>query len=254
MRGLGPKFLKESFDILVKQTFKDFDVVISDYSITNVIKNVVDQYKDNKLDIKYFRNTDHDQISKMAANTNNVIQKATGKLIKILLLDDFIYHDKALEDIAKNFDLEKDSWLVTACLSSTDGVTFFRPYYPKYNDKTALKKNTISSPSVLTIKNENPLLFDTNIMWYVDLDYYKRCFDKFGEPKIVNEINVVNRLGEHQATNTTATENLREKEWRYIVDKYKIKNAWWLKTSYKLNRCWRFMKGTIKKTLKIKTV
>ena len=32
MRGFGAAFLKQCLDILKKQTFKDFDVVISDYS------------------------------------------------------------------------------------------------------------------------------------------------------------------------------------------------------------------------------
>ncbi len=83
-------------------------------------------------------------------------------------------------------------------------------------------------------------------------DYYKRCFEKFGVPKILGDINVVNRVGPHQITNTTATEDRREIEWRYIVDKYQMKNGWRLKTIYKLGRCWRFLKRIVKKILKIK--
>lgn len=246
MRGLGPTFLEETFKMLEKQTFKDFDVVISDESKSSVIKNVCDKYA-AKLDIKYFKNPDG--LNKFSTNTNYSMKMATGKLLKVLLLDDFLYSPTALEEIVQNFDLEKDGWMATACIHSTDGEKFFRPFYPRYDDKTILFKNTISSPSVLVLRNSNPLMFDTNMMWYVDVDYYKRCFQSFGEPKILNKIGVVNRVGAHQATNITANEDVRQKEYFYILDKYKIKNSKFLRVLYVANRYKRATKGLIKKML-----
>jgi len=217
MRGVGHIFLKHSFDILTQQTFKDFDVVISDYSETDLIKNLCFDYQD-KLDIKYHKNLD--PVGGMSANVNNAIQHATGKIIKILFQDDFLYDEKSLAVVVDNFDLEKDHWLVTACEHSKDGTTFFRPFYPKYNDKMIYGNNTISSPSVLTIKNDHPLLFDTNLKWLMDCDYYQRCFEKFGLPKIVNTIAAVNRIGDHQISNNEATEVLKQKEYNYVVEKH----------------------------------
>ncbi len=219
MRGVGHTFLKYSFDILTRQTFKDFDVVISDYSETNLIKDVCDAYK-GRLDIRYHKNTD--PTGGMSANANNVIRQATGKLIKMLFQDDFLYDNKSLEETVKHFDMEKDHWLVTACEHSKDGVTFFRPFYPKYNKNIHLGNNTISSPSVLTIKNDNPILFDVKLKWLMDCDYYKRCYDAFGEPKIVNTITAVNRIGVHQTSSNEATEAIRRKEYDYILEKYYV--------------------------------
>lgn len=220
MRGVGHIFLKESLDILTTQTFKDFDVVISDYSVTDVIKEVCDAYT-GKLDIKYFRNTDHDQVSKMSANSNNVLRHATGKIIKLLFQDDFLYNEHALEHIAKNFDLGKDHWLVTACEHSRDGKTFYRPFYPRYNDKIHLGRNTISSPSVLALKNDSSLLFfHTKMKWFMDVEYYKRCYNAFGLPKIVNEICAVNRTGAHQTTNTEINQKLMDDEFAMVVREF----------------------------------
>lgn len=221
MNEFGYIFLKHSLDILVKQTFKDFNVVISDHSKTDLIRDLCNEYKD-MLDIHYFRNTEN--IGNSSANINNAIKKAGGKLIKILFQDDFLYGNNSLEDIAKNFDLEKDHWLVTACKQTKDGVTFFRPFYPKYNNKIYLGNNTISSPSVLTIKNNNPLLFDEKLIWLMDCDYYKRCYEAFGKPKIFNSIIVVNRIGDHQVSNTKATKLVRENEYDYILKKYSKKD------------------------------
>lgn len=222
MKGQGHVFLKQSFDILTTQTFKDFDVVISDHSKTDVIKNLCEEYKD-LLNIHYFRNAEN--IGNSSTNINNAIKNAKGKLIKILFQDDFLYNANSLEMIVNNFDQKRDNWLITACEHSEDGITFYRPFYPKYNNAIYLGNNTISSPSVLTIINENPLLFDENLIWLMDCDYYKRCYDKYGKPKILNIINVVNRIGNYQVSNTIADKNLKDNEYNYILKKYNKKTS-----------------------------
>lgn len=221
MHGLGGKFLKFSFDILVNQTFKDFEVVISDHSSTDMIKNVCDEYK-NKLDINYYKNPKN--IGNSSANINEAIKKSNGLLIKILFQDDFLYNNESLEEIIRNFDLKKDKWMISACEHTIDGIHFLKQFYPKYHDKIHIGKNTISSPSVLTIKNENPLLFDEKLIRRMDTDYYKRCYDKFGDPKILNSINIVNRIGPHQISNTLINDVLKDTEYKYILKKYNEKN------------------------------
>ncbi len=246
MHGLGDKFLTQSFDMLKMQTFQDFEVIISDHSKTNIIKMLCDKYAD-KLDIKYYKN--EQKTGSSSANINNAIQKATGKIIKILFQDDFLYNYTALEEIAKNFDLQKDFWLVTPSIQSKDGINFYRPVYPKYNDETILEKNTISSPSVLSIRNDNPILFDENLIWWMDSDYYKRCYQLYGQPKILNEINVVNRVGDHQITNTLISENLREREYKYILQKFNIKHKRTLLLIAKKKKYTRVIKKLIKKII-----
>lgn len=217
MKGLGADYLRHSFSILARQTFRDFDVVVSDHSKDNMIKDLCDEFSD-RLTIHYVRN--EDGIGSSSANVNNAIRHATGTLIKILFQDDFLYDEKSLERIADAFDVKTDSWLVTACEHSTNGTDFYRPFYPKYNDRIHLGKNTISSPSVLTIKNEGHLMFDERLIWLMDCDYYKRCHQEFGAPKILNEICAVNRVGTHQVSNTLATEAIRAAEFRYVKDKF----------------------------------
>ncbi len=219
MYGKGVEFLRFNFEIFKKQTFKDFDVVISDDSDSDVMKKLCEEYE-GALDIKYVKNPGPKGI---AGNTNNAIINGTGKLLKILYLDDFLYSDNSLQRIAETFDINKDLWLVTATICSEDGTSYFRPFFPKYTDDVHLGNNQISCPSVLTIKNDNPLLFDTNypnFRWLVDCDYYKRLHDKFGDPKILNEINVVNRIGLHQTTLSEINEKLINGEYEYVVKKY----------------------------------
>jgi glycosyltransferase involved in cell wall biosynthesis len=230
MGGLGHVFLKESFDKLTTQTYKDFDVVVSDHSKNDAIKELCEVYN-NHFPVHYYRNTNYVGLS--SPNINNAMTHATGTLIKILFLDDFLYSDTSLQDIVDNFDLEKDHWMVTGCEHSRDGKTFYRPFYPRYHKRIYLGNNTISSPSVLTIKNDGHLLFDNALIWLMDVEYYKRCFDTFGAPKILQKINVVNRTGEHQGVggyknkNKRATNALKWKEYITVLKQYEHGIKYW---------------------------
>jgi hypothetical protein len=222
MNGKGDIFLEHSFKILATQTFKDFNIVISDHSKSDIIKDLCDRYS-NKLDIIYIKNLE--MIGNSSANINNAIKYAKGKLIKILFQDDFLFNEDSLEIIVNNFDIFKYKWLVSRCEHSYDGETFVRDFKPHYHDNIHLGDNTISSPSVLTIVNETPLLFDEKLIWLMDCDYYKQCYIKFGEPKILNAITVVNRIGSHQVSNTLATNEIKNNEYKYVTEKYNDNNG-----------------------------
>jgi glycosyltransferase involved in cell wall biosynthesis len=226
MKGLGADFLAQSLLVLCTQTFADFDVVVSDHSRTTDIRDVCDSFS-GRIDVSYVQN--HEMLGNSAANLNNAIRRATGRLVKILFQDDFLFSETSLEQTAEAFDVSHDRWLVSACEHSSDGRTFYRPFYPTYNDKIHLGKNTISSPSVVTVSNDHPLLFDENLLWLMDCDYYRRCHDAFGDPKILNAITVVNRTGDHQVTQTLATQALRDRELDYVRRKYGSSDSRWSK-------------------------
>jgi glycosyltransferase involved in cell wall biosynthesis len=217
MHGKGAKFLEHSFKLLEIQTFKDFNIVISDHSLDDKIKDLCEKYKES-LDIKYVRNSE--DRGTLSPNLNNAIKLADGKLIKVLFQDDFLYNEDSLQVTVGHFDLNKDKWLISRCEHSIDGVTFLRDFIPRYNHDIHLGNNTLSCPSVLTILNEDPLLFDNNLLNLMDCDYYKRCYIKFGEPKILNVITVVNRMGMHQTSNTIVNHELHQKELQYVIQKF----------------------------------
>lgn len=214
MKDGGVQFFEHSLNLLAKQTFKDFEVMITDDSVSDTVKDLCDKYREQfGLNIKYHKN--NSQLG-MAGNTNMGIKLASGELIKILYQDDFLYSENSLQEIVDNFE---GQWMVTSCVHTTDGINFQKPFHPRYNDKIYTGNNTIGSPSVLTIKNDNPLLFDENLTWVLDCDYYKRMFDKFGEPKILNEINIVIRLSKYQ-TSSQLNRSIKKKEINYLIKRY----------------------------------
>jgi len=143
----------------------------------------------------------------MPVNTNAGIKKATGELIKILYMDDWFAHTDALKDIVDNF---KGEWLITGVDTNP---------FPKWTDDIYKGNNKLGSPSALTIRNGNPMLFDENLSWLLDCDLYKRMHDVYGEPVILPGVNVNIGIHSGQMTNILK-EDYKLSEHRYVNKKY----------------------------------
>lgn len=147
----------------------------------------------------------------MPVNTNRAILNAHGEIIKILYMDDYLVPE-ALEHIVNNF---KGDWLATGCLHDNGDGNLLNPHLPSF-DGILKGENTIGSPSVIAIKNKNPLLFDENMTWLLDVDYYQRAYRKYGEPTLLKSKDVVIGIGDHQMTNIlTADEKIEEYNYLY---------------------------------------
>ena len=204
-------FLVRSFRALLSQSFKGFEVIVTDNSLDDVIENICKDSLWKELHIKYFRNDDS-RPKGIAQNTNEAIKRATGELIKILYLDDRLHHEKSLQVIVDSF---KGNWLATACIHD-DGNCIYSPHTPSFSPEDG--DNYVGSPSVITIKNEDPLLFDENMSWLLDLDYYKRLYNKYGMPVLCSDVNVCIGIHEGQLTNLLSDEEKR-KEVSYLWKK-----------------------------------
>lgn len=181
----GDYFLKRLQDSLDAQTFKDYEVVYT-------------------------------KEGKMAENTNAAIKKAKGDIIKILYMDDFFVDKDALKHIAESFDT---GWLASGCVHTEDGNHFYNPHVPSYNFDIRSGNNTIGSPSVVAFENDNPLLFDESMTWLLDVDYYARLFERYGEPAIVSSLDIGIGIGKHQMTNLIPAE-VKLSEFKYLKTKY----------------------------------
>ena len=207
-------FFRRCLDSLWNQSFQDFEIVVCDNSDDEFIFTICEWYRTG---IHYYKN----RIKGMAQNTNECIKRSKGELIKILYMDDYMAHDRALEKIVRHF---KGQWLVSGCSHTIDdpmGVVkeHSNPHIPHYSLDICTGNNTIGSPSVMTIRNKKPLLFDEEMTWLLDCDYYKRMYDLYGEPTILKDINVSIGLHRGQITNTLGYERkLQEQE--YITKKY----------------------------------
>lgn len=154
---------------------------------------------------------------KFAENHNAAIKKSTGDIVKLMQMDDYFYHENALQKIVDAFTPDTQ-WLSSACLHN-DGAQTFYPHYPTWSDDIYTGNNTLGSVSTLAMRRGTALLFEEPMTWTVDCDLYYRLYLKYGEPTILNDLNVVIQLREDSETNTLSDE-VKQAEVIYLMKKY----------------------------------
>ena len=216
--GKGRDFLNQSFNILFTQVFTDFEVVISDHSQDDTIKDLCEAWAKH-LNIKYFRNEVGRGV--ISPNLNNALNNCSGKWIKILFQDDLLFDANTLKNIKDFIDLDSDmKWMASSFWHTNDGRNLHTRLKPTWPDKPIWAgHNSIGCPSAITIKNEDILHFDDDLNWLMDCDYYQRMFLKHGLPKILDVDTMINRIVQDRLTNTIP-------EQQKISEYEKLKNIY----------------------------
>ena len=82
--GNGPEFLTRNLKNIINQTYQNIELVISDHSSDNSIKEVCKKFSSQKYPIKYVHNPHHK--GNISQNINNAIKYCNGVYIKILFM------------------------------------------------------------------------------------------------------------------------------------------------------------------------
>jgi glycosyltransferase involved in cell wall biosynthesis len=216
--GYGKTFLTRLLETINSQSYKNFNVVVSDHSVNSEIYETCISFN-KKFEIIYVKNESNR--GNGPANTNNCIKSANGDLIKIMFQDDFFFDTNSLKYIVESFENNKGNWLVNGCNHTyDDGKTYGRTMIPKWNDEILFGKNTISSPSVLSFKNFDSCFFDENLTMLMDCEMYYQLYIRYGLPIILDKTLVTNRIHKYQIS-STYTKNISD-EISYIKIKYNL--------------------------------
>ena len=241
MSGNGVEYLNELLETISYQTFDDFEVIISDHSIDTKIEDFIISSSFN-FKIIYFKNKT--MRGNPSSNINKIIKESNGEYIKFLFQDDLLNGEKSIQEIASAIKLNKHAnWFISGCLHINGKVktNFMIPYY---TDKIHMGYNTISSPSVLTVKkNKETIKFNDQYIWLLDCIYYKECYLKFGPPVIISDFLIINRLSATQLSNLLSIKVKIFEVFRSII---KYDNGI-TKTFRLLETCVYFAKNFIKK-------
>jgi glycosyltransferase involved in cell wall biosynthesis len=217
--GKGVEFLQYNLDILIKQKFKNFEVIIADHSSDDTIKEVFNQYEFKQNLSIYYHRTNYGH-GFTAPNLNNAIRNSNGKWIKVLFQDDFLFDENSLqfqyEKLKSNSNIK---WLITTFCHSNDGINFYKLYKPFLSPNIWSGANTLGNLSNLTFVNNDVIYCDEQLNWLIDCDYYYKLFLKYGEPEILNEITVVNRTHGNGLSNTISTD-IKMREFEMLKKRY----------------------------------
>ncbi len=187
------EYLKRLLDSIVSQTYKDFEVIITDDSPDNSVSDLVEKYK-SKVEIHYYKNT---QPLGTPENWNEAIRKANGTWIKIMHNDDWFANEDALQVFYDNIqqnpgavfffsafqNVEEDTGKKQVVkLSYTDKKYFYNnPYH-------LLKKVYVGNPSCTLVKKDLNIWYDNRYKFIVDFDYYIRVIQQTKMPVYIDEV------------------------------------------------------------------
>lgn len=172
-----PQYVIRCLESVLKQDYKNVEVIISDDSPDEDIKEAIAPYFD-RLVIHYFHNV---PALKSPRNWNNALDKASGELVMLLHQDDWLHATDALSTFVHAF---KDPGVDFAFCRNTavdeNGKVVMlqeRKYLLKEMDRKPnhlLLSQIIGPPSNTVLRSSVPIRYDEQFIWVVDVDYYAR--------------------------------------------------------------------------------
>jgi len=175
----GNFFLNRCLDSIKSQTYTDYEIIMT-----------------------HEGNSPH--------NTNLGMSKAKGDLIKILHQDDYLSDETVLQGIATIMEVTDKKWLVQGSSNNL---------HPVYTGDIHLGNNKLGSPSAITLRKGEHEWFDESLVCLFDCDFYKRMYNKYGEPFIQHYNRITIGEGDHQLTNLIEN-TAKEKEVFIMRQRY----------------------------------
>lgn len=123
----GGKFLKETLDSILTQTFKDFELIISDNASTDQTANICHEYMVKDRRIRYYRNENNFGAS---WNYNRVFQLSVGEYFKWAAADDLF----APQFLLLCVDILDRDPQVVVCYSETKIIDEYGTIISRYYD------------------------------------------------------------------------------------------------------------------------
>jgi hypothetical protein len=218
---MGVYMLNHLLNSIRMQNFTDYEIIISDQSKSNIIKEECEKWSD--LNIKYFKN--NSGFGSAAKNLNFAISKATGEFIKPIFQDDFLYSPDTLSYIFNNIENNEWGFVGTYHCNENEINNLIMPFSPTWNDAVSILSgvNTVSGPSTMFFKNDNNF-FNENLCWLNDVEFYYRLFLKYSLPLLLKNIGVVQRLRKEGVTNTLSND-IKNEETKYVLCLHNINNC-----------------------------
>ncbi len=128
----GEKYIRESIDSIIKQTFTDWELIIVNDCSTDNTQKIIDSYVEIDSRIRTIKN---DINQKLPESLNIGFRKAQGEYLT-WTSDDNIYLSDALEIMVDYLEKNQDSVLICASMNmiDSDGKFLMRHYDYTYED------------------------------------------------------------------------------------------------------------------------
>jgi len=177
------EYLKKILDSILIQTYRNYEIIITDDSSNNNVKKLIDRCN-FRGKLKYFKNK---TASGSPENWNRSVGYATGEYIKILHHDDWFTGKDSLKkfvDLLDNNPKADFAFSASLALDQNGRLLFTHTINEKQirslrkNGEVLFLGNFIGAPSATIYKRSINLKYDRNLKWFVDVDFYIKVFAK----------------------------------------------------------------------------
>lgn len=146
-------------DSLVKQKYKNFELIVIDQNKNDKVKEIVNKYND-KIDIKFIKS----EIPGLSYNRNLGIKIASGEVIAFPD-DDCIYEDDTIENVVNFFKKNQDYRIYSCKTMDINKVDAFKKMHDGVCDINSINVlDTITSITFfINFKNDDYTLFDEKL-------------------------------------------------------------------------------------------
>lgn len=221
MKGLGVPFLRRGLDSINKQVPDSqypIEIIVSDHSKNEEIGNFIKQYA-SRFPIRHCINAvGHGNISQ---NVNAGIAQAQYPYVKILFQDDLLVETHYLQSIANIIKVHSPDCIFTSATHTTNTIEFTGDMVPRNNEFLLFGQNTVSDPSVLTIRKSilQEIPFDENVKLLMDCEFYYHLFKHYPNFYLAKDIRIAIGVWPGQTQGDLTTEHTVA-EIAYLLTKY----------------------------------
>lgn len=175
-------YLQRTLESAQRQTFDDYEIILTDDSSDDSVKNLVEKF-DFHDKLMYYKNP---KTLGSPENWNEAIRRANGKYIKILHHDDWFADENSLEEFVKMLDENPIADFAFSSSKNFDQHNKLKSIHiPTQTQLNMLHEkpdllffgNFIGAPSATIYRKTGNLKFDINLKWLVDIDFYIRALD-----------------------------------------------------------------------------
>lgn len=216
---------------VLSQDFRDFEIIISDDSNNNLIESLINETNFNEISYSYYHNTTP---LKSPNNWNFAIQKAKGEYIKLLHHDDWFTYPNSLKVFVELLDLNPNASLgfvssknintltmdvININTPSKDWIALI-----ENNPLEIINGNRIGAPSAVIHRNNIKEVYDDNLKWFVDIDFYVYLLKNFNSKVAFNSIDAIS-IGISDAQISRECENNPDVvvyEFFYFLNKWRV--------------------------------
>jgi glycosyltransferase involved in cell wall biosynthesis len=223
-------YLRETLLSIQEQDFDDYELIISDDTTDDTVKQLVSSFGfDDRL--RYYHNP---TALGSPENWNAAVRHAEGKYIKLLHHDDRFATPWALRHFVRLLDENAEADFAFSASSAFNiSRGHSRDHSPKEEQiahflvipEKLLLNNLIGAPSATIYKNGLELEYDCALKWLVDIDFYIRILRKnssFVYSPVVLIATATN--ASHQVTELCKNNAAVEiSEYMYLYEKLSLK-------------------------------